>query len=182
MAKLLISVDPGKSSGLAALGYDDSGVWLEDAHQASPGVGALIQLVKDVDFGWGGNKPTWISEKFIPRPGGGFGQSLDSTLPLVGEGALIALGLMPEYSPGEKRWRAPQLQYIVGGEGLADKRKRQHKFLKDSGFYRTGKDLGAPDADDFRSACAHGLAYLARGQKHMPSFELISGWVEENPA
>ena len=124
---------------------------------------------------------TIIAEKFTARNTKGFSYTTASLEPLRGEGALIALGLMPDYTPKEKRWRDPGVQYLVGGKDKADKKKRQHKFLKDSDFYRTGKDLGAPDADDFRSATGHGLAYLAREVGNKPAYDMISTWVERNP-
>lgn len=173
MTEYIVSIDPGKSSGCAVLGFDSSRVWLKAAHQVYPGVNKLRELIDTVQSDF--PEATWISEKFSPRPGGGFGQGLDSTLPLVCEGVLIDRDLLPEYTSNEKRWRRPADQYLVGGKDKADKKKRQHRFLKDSGFYRTGKDLDAPDADDFRSACAHGLAYLAR-TGHKPTFDLIAGW------
>lgn len=123
---------------------------------------------------------TVISEKFTARNTKGFSYTTASLEPLRGEGVLIGLDLMPDYDPKEKRWRDPSLQYLVGGRDLADKKKRQHAFLKDSGFYRTNKDF--PDspakdgADDFRSACAHGLAFLARAVGHKPTFEMMKGW------
>lgn len=93
---------------------------------------------------------------------------------------MIALGLMPDYRAAEKRWRDPSLQYLVGGKDLADKKKRQHRFLKESGFYVTGKQFGTPDADDARSAIAHGLAYLARELRHEPTFQMMTEWTEKN--
>ena len=128
---------------------------------------------------------TIIAEKFTARNTRGFSYTTSSLEPLRGEGALIALGLMPDYTPKEKRWRDPGLQYLVGGKDLAAKRSRQHAFLEDSGFYRTNKDF--PDspskdkADDFRSAAAHGIAYLAREVGNKPAYDLISTWVERNP-
>ena len=178
---ILISLDPGKSSGSAVLGYDESAVWLIDAFQVAAGVDAFRGMVTTLQDRWGDNDPVWISEKFSPRPGQGFTHGLDSTIPLVCEGVLIDRGLLPEYTPKEKRWRAPVLHYVVGGESKAQKKARLHRFLKDSGFYRTGKDLGAPDADDFRSAAGHGLAYLAREVGNKPAYDLISTWVERNP-
>lgn len=124
---------------------------------------------------------TIIAEKFTARNTRGFSYTTASLEPLRGEGALIALGLMPDYTPNEKRWRDPGVQYLVGGKDKADKKKRQHKFLKDSDFYRTGKDLGAPDADDARSAMAHGIAYLAREVGNKPAYDLISTWIWGNP-
>lgn len=178
MTEYLFSVDPGKSSGAAIIGYNDTDVWLLEALQVTGGVNGFRGMVDYLQaYSVVGE---WISEKFIPRPGGGFGQSLDSTLPLVCEGVLIDRGLMPEYVSGEKRWRVANSQYIVGGDTKAKKKARLHAFLKDSGFYRTGKDLGTADADDFRSAAGHGIAYLARVKKHKPSFALVQGWVEAN--
>lgn len=182
MTEFLISLDPGKSSGAAVIGYDDSSVSLVDAYQFSAGVNAFRDMVDLLQFIWGGRDATWISEKFSPRPGQGFSHGLDSTLPLVCEGVLIDRDLLPEYSTGEKRWRPPALHYAVGGETKAQKKVRLHRFLKDSMFYKTGKDLGAPDADDFRSAAGHGIAYLAREVKHRPSYDLISTWIAENPS
>lgn len=128
---------------------------------------------------------TVICEKFTARATKGFSYTTEALEPLRGEGAVIMADLMPDYDPKEKRWRSPALQYLVGGEDLPDKKKRQHAFLKDSGFYLTNKDF--PDsptkdgADDFRSAAAHGLAYLSRELKHKPTFEMIRDWTERNP-
>ena len=111
---------------------------------------------------------TVICEKFTARSTKGFSYTTAALEPLRGEGAVIALGMMPDY------------------KDLSAKKTRQHAFLKDSGFYLTNKDF--PDspakdgADDFRSACSHGLAYLAREVKHKPTFEMIRNWTERNPA
>lgn len=117
-----------------------------------------------------------ITEKFTARSTQGFSYTTASLEPLRGEGALIALGLMPDYQPRSKVWRDPKYQYLVGGKDKADKKKRLHKFLKDSGFYVTGGMLGEPNADDARSAIGHGLAYIARELKHRPTWGLISSW------
>lgn len=174
---ILVSVDPGKSSGVAVLGFDQSTTWLEAAYQVYPGVGAFRALLDVVQERF--PVAEWISEKFSPRSGAGFGQGLDSTLPLVCEGVLIDRDLLPEYQPGEKRWRSPQLQYLAGGVDLRDRKRRQHKFLKDNGYYRTGKDFGTADADDARSAIAHGINYLIREVKHKPSYQLVVDWLEK---
>lgn len=221
----ILSIDPGLSSGLALIAYNEERVWLEGAWQFGGGVAGLISWITDnwCEYYWdsewmsehasGLKHPenrykvladveitdtrydpdtdddievvlekkvlTVIAEKFTARNTQGFSYRTDALEPLRCEGALIALGLMPDYTVAEKRWRDPAVQYLVGGTGKADKKKRQHKFLKDSGFYRTGKDLGTPDADDFRSAAAHGIAYLAKELKHEPTFELLTEWVEK---
>lgn len=178
--KYLLSIDPGKSSGAAVLEYTPASVSLVEAYQVVPGVSAFRRLLDTLQATWGHLDPTWISEKFSPRPGQGFTHGLDSTIPLVCEGVLIDRDLLPEYATGEKRWRSPSLMYLVGGDGLADRRKRMHRFLKESGFYVTGKQFGSPDADDARSAIAHGLSYLARELRHEPSFRLMTEWTERN--
>ncbi|USH44515.1 RuvC-like resolvase [Microbacterium phage Cassita] len=127
---------------------------------------------------------TVICEKFTARATKGFSYTTASLEPLRGEGALIDREIMPDYSVGEKRWRDPKHQYLVGGEDLPDKKKRMHNFLNDVGMRRTNKDF--PDsptkdgADDFRSACGHGIAYIARELKHKPTFDMISEWTEKN--
>lgn len=170
----VFAADPGKSSGLALIAYDSSSVELVDAWQIEGGTYALIEWLK-FDRP---NGPTVISEKFTPLSGGGFNQTLESVEPLRGEGALIALGLMPDYP--DPKWRRPDRQYLYGGGSLAEKKRRAHRFLKDSGFYVTGKDVGCKDANDARSAMLHGLSYLAQVVKHKPTYDLISNWTEKN--
>lgn len=189
MTNYLLSLDTGISTGVSLLSYtEDTVPALEGAWQFPGGVVGLLRWYEN-DF-WGTEVPnmavgqlTIIAEKFTARATKGFNYRTDSLEPLRCEGALIAKGLMPDYSPKEKLWREPSLQYLVGGKG-AEARKRQHRFLEESGYYRTNKDFpGSPakdKADDFRSSCAHGLNYLAR-EGHTPTFELISNWLERNP-
>lgn len=194
MIKYVLACDPGKSSGFALVGYNKTEVWLEKAWQVEGGVSGLIRwtnrgvlplrLASSGIYGMLGSIKyhaddlTVISEKFTPLSGGGFNQTLDSVEPLRGEGALIALGLMPDYP--DPKWRRPDRQYLYGGANLAEKKRRAHRFLKDSGFYVTGKDVGCKDANDARSAMLHGLSYLAQVVKHKPTYDLISNWTEKN--
>lgn len=123
-----------------------------------------------------------IAEKFTARNTKGFAYTTASLEPLRGEGALIALGLMPDYDVKEKRWRDPGQQYIFGGKGVDQKKSMQHAWLKENGFYRTNKDF--PDsptkdkADDFRSAAAHGVGYIVKELKHKPTWDLVRGYSE----
>lgn len=176
----VISLDPGKSSGACVIDLTVLGVTLVGGFQVSSGISAFRDLVSALQERYSDRDTVWISEKFSPRPGAGFSHGLDSTLPLVCEGVLIDRDLLPEYTPGEKRWRAPGLQYFSGGDGKAQKKRNQHAFLKANGFYRTGKDFGTADADDFRSAVSHGINYIARELKHKPTFDMISEWTERN--
>jgi hypothetical protein len=121
---------------------------------------------------------TILAEKFTARGQNGFSLRTDALEPLRVEGAMIALGMMPDYSVAEKRWVDPAQQYLAGGRDKADKKKRQHALLKDLGYYVTGKDVGCPDADDVRSSLAHSLGYLMRVEKHEPTYRAVSDWVE----
>lgn len=198
MTEYLLSIDAGKSSGIALLSYDEtSAPVLEKAWQFGGGVVGLLACLESPrlplrlagtsfyraggDFRWPRGRTGVIAEKFTARATKGFSYRTDALEPLRCEGALIALGIMPDYDVKDKRWLDPGLQYLVGGKDRADKKKRQARFLKDSGYYRTGKDFGTADADDFRSACAHAIGYLARVKKHEPSYKLIADWVERNP-
>lgn len=133
----------------------------------------LYGLAGSWRFGRGG---IVISEKFQPINHSNYALTTASVEPLRIEGAMVALGMMPDYTVDEKRWRRPVDQYLFGGKTKAEKKKRMHQALKDLGMYRTGKDLDAPDADDFRSACAHALSYLVKVKNHRPTFNLISDW------
>lgn len=229
MTNYVLSIDPGLSTGIALLSYeDDSPAELVEGWQFGGGVAGLLGWLKRhyregwYDSEWGneyapkiipsgrifGNgliledevdsdvydeetddyvekirnpkQVTIITEKFTARNTRGFSYTTASLEPLRGEGALIALGLMPDYTVAEKRWRDPALQYFSGGSGKAERKKKQHAFLKANGFYRTGGDFGTADADDFRSACAHGIAYIARELKHKPTFDMLAGNGEGN--
>lgn len=181
--KYILSIDPGKSSGIALLSYNDREVWLEGAWQFSGGLVGFIHWHETEGTEWVGTQDgpvDYIAEKFTARNTQGFSYTTDSFEPLRIEGMLVYSEYLPDYTPTEKRWRDPKLQYLVGGKDKAEKKKRQHKFLKDSGFYVAPSALGTTDADDFRSACAHGLAYLQRELKHHGVHARVSEWMERN--
>ena len=170
--KRLLSIDPGLSSGGAVLSYTESSApRLVDAWQVDGGVEGLLELLMNSSlYGNGFLDPTiahTIVEKFNARNTNGFSYTTASLEPLRCEGALIALEIGDEYVQ-------PPQQYIAGGTGKADKKKRQHRLLKELGFYVTGSMLGSKDADDARSAIAHGLGWLMRNG-HKPTYELITG-------
>lgn len=212
MTNYVLSIDPGLSTGIALLSYEeDSPAELVQGWQFTGGVEGLVRwldshwtndlwdsyndepsyptfntsgrdlyLRASEEGEWPHERVRIISEKFTARNTRGFSYTTASLEPLRGEGALIALGLMPDYTVAEKRYRDPALQYFSGGSGKAERKKRQHSFLKANGFYRTGGDLGTADADDFRSACAHGIAYIARELKHRPTWDMIVNYSEED--
>lgn len=186
MTEYVLSIDCGVSTGIALLSFEeDSPAELVQGWQFTGGVAGLLDWYRaNLEDGYYSEAVGWlfyddvevVTEKFTARNTRGFSYTTASLEPLRGEGALIALGLMPDYTLAEKRWRDPGLQYFSGGSGKAERKKRQHAFLKANGFYRTGKDFGTADADDFRSACAHGVNYIARELKHRPTWEVISSW------
>lgn len=186
--KYVLAIDPGKSSGIALLSYSDTQpAKLVAAWQFSGGIQGLLDWTEInwssrlFGFFYLGNSEipiediTVVAEKFVPIPGRGFTQGLDSTLPLVGEGVLIALGYMPVYSPEEKRWQRPQAMYKHGGKSLAEKKKLSRAFLKKHEMYVTGKQLEAPDSDDAMSAILHALSYITHTIKHQPTWEAYYG-------
>lgn len=184
----ILSIDPGKSSGAALIAYNDREAWLEGSWQFSGGADGLRDWISlsQVEPWCGFNlfELAWVEpedvicEAFTARATQGFSYTTDSLEALVGIGVLVDRGLVDRSD--KKRYRDPKLQYLVGGKDKADKKKRQHKFLKDSGFYVAPSALGTTDADDFRSACAHGLAYLQRELKHRGVHAMVSEWMENN--
>lgn len=112
---------------------------------------------------------TIICERFTARATSGFSYTTASLEPLECQGYLKANGLMP-FDMNNPCFRDPKYMYFAGGTGKEDKKKRMHAWLKDHGFYVTGKQLGQPNADDCRSAIAHGVAYL-RSLNHLPTLK-----------
>lgn len=184
----VLSIDPGKSSGIALGKYSETEPYsLMEAWQFSGGAASLKGVFKNATTRLGGipsgfglsgfrvaDRFTIISEKFTPLQNKGFGLTMDSVEPLRGEGVLLAFDVMPDYP--HETWRRPNEMYLYGGDDLVAKRKRAHLFLKENGMYVTGKTVGCPDANDARSAILHGLSYVARVKKHQPTFDLIAGW------
>ena len=181
--KYVLSYDLGKSSGVALLAYNETEpVRLVKAWQFGNGVQGLLDWLENhyPNSGWllpyspdsEAERLFWssevvvVSEKFTPLQGKGFAQTLDSTLPLVCEGVLIAYWIMPVYDSKEKRWQRPNTMYMYGGSTLAEKKKRAREFLKKHGLYVTGKELGAPDNNDAVSAILHGIAYVVKTLEH----------------
>lgn len=173
--KYLLSVDAGVSSGIALFRYsDNSAAELEYCWQFRGGLTGFIDWYDFEDPPWHRRNLTVVAEKFLPRPVSGFSYTADTLEPLRIEGAMVTLKMLPDYQHGGKNpnWQAPALQYFAGGKDKAEKKRRQHRWLKDHGFYVTNKqfpDSPAKDgADDARSAIAHGLVWFRR-QKHLPT-------------
>lgn len=171
----LLSIDAGKSTGIALLSYSNTEpASLVAGWQFGNGVTGFLDWYYEVYAGDTLENSEKIAEKFQPINHSNYALTTDSVEPLRLEGSLITLGLMPDYTKEEKRWRRPADQYIFGGDSKARKKQMQHRWLKENGFYLTGKDLETPDADDYRSAAAHGISYLVKVLEHKPTWELVS--------
>lgn len=182
--KTLISIDGGMSTGISVGTYSDIDPYeLGAFFQFEGGVEGFIKKVYTSENGYGDQlirvregsvhgdlvlgdeeELTVVAEKFTARGGGqGFSLRTEHLEPLRVEGAMLAMGLKPH-------WRSPQHQYFAGGKTKAEKKKAQHKWLKDHGLYVTGKMVDSPDADDVRSSIAHAIAWLV-SQRHKPTIE-----------
>lgn len=173
MSQYILSFDPGKSTGVALGAVDeDNPYWLIQAWQFEDGPRGLIEWLV-AHAGEIGDYAV-ISEKFVPLNGQPFGQTLDSTIPLVCEGVLLATGVMPDYP--DPRWRRASTMYLYGGSDRPEKLKRARAYLKDRGMLQTGKMVGCKDANDANSAILHGISYAAQVLHHRKTFDSITEW------
>lgn len=171
--KYVLAFDPGVSSGVALASYsDDKPFDLVEAWQFGNGVQGILDWLNDHRiFLSGQDNLTAVCEKFVPIPGRGFSQSLDSTIPLVGEGVLIGQGLMSPYNPQSDRWQRPHVMYQHGGKNLSERKKKSRAFLKENGMYKMPRELGTKDSDDAMSATLHALYFITHTLKHKPTFD-----------
>lgn len=181
-----IWVDGGVSTGIALVSYSDTEpLKVEQVWQVENGVRGFLDwwadhfYEGDIDYGYEPellvpeiehrihiDSVEFFSEKFTPRQS----LTLAASTPLLVEGAMVGLGLIPTYEEDPTRYGHPSQQYFTGGTSLADKKKRSNAWLKASGFYFTGKDVGQKDADDARSAVRHAIAHRRR-EKHLPTLK-----------
>ena len=166
--------DPGVETGIQYGVFTDSDRYeMRKVWQITGGVGGLRRWIH------GGENSLYLHsdiigcEKWIPRTLEGMSHTLDSTLPLVLEGVLIEADIMPEYPEGN--WQPATAQSLVNGKNPADRRKRTNTLLERAGYWLTGSDIGADDANDANSTTRHIMHYLCRTLKHGPTVEHIYG-------
>lgn len=185
MTSYLLSIDPGKSTGIALWAYEEeTPAELVRAWQFDGGLTGFLRWWRDEqskpDYPHNitieqmlGDDPvpdvSFVSEKFTPLQNKGFNLTLDSVEPLRIEGALVALGLLPDYGKAVPSWQRPAEMYWVPGKNATEKRRNQVAWVKERfpELHLTGKDVSAPDADDARSAIWHGMVWLRKN--HLPS-------------
>lgn len=189
--KTLISIDPGKSTGIAVGTYSDTEPFkLTHVFQIEGGVEGFLEKVTSYydERGWPedrleigpevfdlsdtGDKGsiTVIAEKFSARGSANkFAYKTGDLEPLRVEGAILALGITPT-------WVSPASQYFAGGESN-NPTTNAHRWLKANGLHVTGKDVNCKDANDARSAILHCISYLRR-QNHIPTLQRFFGSIE----
>ena len=162
--------DTGKSSGFVWGEFTPTTPFKRLGYaQVSGGIGGVKRWLADNQ--WVYEIDVRLCEKFVPIGGQGFSQTLDSTLPLVIEGGLIMVDLMPEYGPDTLDvFPRPNAMYFMGGANKREKLQRSRAWLKEHGLLLTGKDVGQADADDAVSATLHAFAYLLH-QRHLPTMK-----------
>lgn len=184
MSKTLISIDPGKSSGVSVGTYSDTEPYkLTHAFQIEGGVEGFIGKVSSYftesrcpenrleifdevyDAEEIGKSVNVIIEKFTARgAGNAFSYRTDALEALRVEGAILAMGIDPI-------WRSPQHMYFMVPSGFkGNKKSLSHKWLKDNGLYVAPKEVGCKDADDVRSSILHAVSWL-RSIGHKPTLE-----------
>lgn len=167
-------IDPGLSSAVVTAYYDDvtpySPLMIE---QFGGGVEALKAWVERNRESLEAPGRTIGSEKFVPRLIENGSHTLESTLPLVCEGVLIGMGVMPVYPKGN--WQPAAAQYLSGGDTHEERKKRHQDLMKRAGLWLTGSDVGRDDANDANSATGHALHFLTRTLRHGPTIELLYG-------
>lgn len=172
-----MSIDPGLSTGLAVGHYtEDTPLKITGRQQFAGGLQGFLEWQGGDIWDLADGSVLVISEKFTPRPNEKFNLTLKSVEPLRIEGALVAMGMMPDYP--DPRWRSPAAQYFSGGANLTERKKKSRQFLKDHDLYITGKDVGQKDADDAISATLHLIAYM-RHINHLPTLKHYFGGADD---
>lgn len=170
--------DPGLSTGIV------TGWFNEDSHyesryiwQIPGGPQGLMDWLEDNPYNFGDLGLIGGSivgcEKFVPRPIDGGSHTLESTIPLVGEGVLIGRRVMPAYPFGN--WQPAGAQVLRKGKDPAQSKKFSDDLLKEKGLWLTGEDVGQPDANDAISSTKHIIHFLCHKLRHEPTLEWIYG-------
>jgi hypothetical protein len=143
---------------------DKQSWWLDDYAQIDGGTEGFL------DWWFADKKPfdRVIVEKFTPLVNKGFSHTEGSIEAKKVEGAIEAV-LYPAQKPIYQR---PAQQYWVPGKNATEKRRKQKLWVKENHpkLYKTGKDVGQKDAEDYWSALFHSLTYM-RNLRHAPTLK-----------
>jgi len=142
----LLSLDPGKQTGIALGTYGDEAYELLNVWQIAGGLNGFIDW-------WYSHYPlnesVLVSEKFVLRNNA----FVADTEPLLIEGALHVL------YDNQIVWQL-----------ASDKSLVNDSVLRENNLWHTGKQVGWKDARDTNDAIIHGLAYLKKN-KHIPTLQ-----------
>lgn len=157
----LLSIDPGKSTGVALFSYnDETPADLVRAWQFGGGLSGFLRWWRDHIYEYiegpevflyddnvaehprdrariGDAYTGWwssmqlVAEKFTPLQNKGFSLTLDSVEPLRIEGAMVAMGLLQDYGPAVPSWQRPNQMYWVPGKNATEKRRNQVAWVKE---------------------------------------------------
>ena len=199
MSKTLISIDPGKSSGVSVGTYSNSEPYkLTHAFQIEGGVEGFLKRVThyQITDDFSGSYGETIFEVEIPNGkalegfthwyGDVFEEEYNSDTTFLvekftarGQGNAFSYrteALEPLRVEGailalgiDPTWVSPQHMYFMSGESK-NPTTNAHRWLKEHGLHITGKDVGCKDSNDARSAILHSIAWLRR-QGHKPTLK-----------
>lgn len=149
----LVSIDPGKATGIAIGVFgDDHPYELLETHLVPNGIGGVIHWFDEV-FAFTNpdilnNELLFVSEQFVARSNNKF---VADTEPLLIEGALTAI-----------------IRDEIVWQLRTDKALVDDRILKTNGLWQTGKTHEWVDGRDVNDAIIHALAYLKKA-KHIPT-------------
>ena len=143
----LISIDPGKATGICIGHYDDETPFAVD-YAAILNFKETMSLLSDCNE-MNGFRTEFVVESFTLSAGNKF------TADLTGVEIIGAI----KYLGWDVTWQPRTLKALV-----------PDKVLKDGGLWLTGRDVGHMDARDALDAIIHSLAYLMRAH-HVPTLK-----------
>lgn len=195
--KTLITIDPGKSTGVAIGTYSDTEPYkLTHAFQIEGGVEGFLKRVSHYqitdDFSNSYGETCFSVDAHDGREGltHWYGDvfeeeySPDTTFlveKFTARGGANAFSYRTEALEALRvegailalginpTWVSPPHMYFMSGESK-NPMTNAHRWLKEHGLHVTGKDVGCKDANDARSAILHSVSWLRR-QKHKPTLE-----------
>lgn len=155
---LIVAVDPGLSTGLAAL-------LRGERHRVAQGPpDAMLREAEDLlrEAGETDWSVLLVVERFVPARGRVLSHQPEAQQVV---GAVEDLG---------RRYGVPVRQQAAGDAV----RLAPNDVLRRLGLLSTGRDVGCPDANDANSAVRHALLALSR--KHATRFEELYGWLYDS--
>ena len=151
MLKNIMSIDPGKSTGVAFGTYSDTEPYrLVDAFQIPGGMRGFYEWLTTEHFTELDEDYVVVSEKFVLRSSNKFVADLE---PVMIEGLMYALW-------GDR----------IAYQQRSDKALIGDRILKEHGLWQTGSQHGWVDGRDANDAIIHAIAYLFKTH-HKPTLK-----------